>query len=179
MSHDFSCLSEKNLDYSQSKEIAQLINAQEYQCWYNACAAITSLPERLVSASYTEGWLVLPQERDIQLIEHSWISCLQERVIDPSIVLLEKSGQQLTYFPALHIQGELVEAIPPGTFLPLAHHLSPTGDTLGYPPYRAAYDAALAYAEQEAQRSGKRVSICPSETVICIKTKKGRITVIL
>ncbi len=166
------------LDYELSVKVASLIKAKEYRCWYNACKAITLLPGMFFFASYTEGWLVVPKEHEIQVIEHGWITRTDRCVVDPSVVLLEEKGQYLAYFPALHFSWSQVQALPEGIPLPLAHLLSPTKDELGDPDYRAAYDAALAHAEQLAGTSGKRVQVCSKEHILAVVTRKGTIVII-
>jgi hypothetical protein len=135
---------------------------------------MTQLPGLFLLASYTEGWLVVPKDHKVQVIEHGWITCLDERIVDPSVVLLEKKVQELSYFPALHVSWPQVQALPEEVPFPLAHLLSPTGHELGDPNYRAAYDKAFALAEA----SGKRVQICPMETIVAVATKKGIIVII-
>jgi hypothetical protein len=100
------------------------------------------------------------------------------RIVDPSIVLLEEKGQELSYFPALHFSWSQVQALPEEIPLPLAHLLSHTDHELGDPDYRAAYDRALAHAEALAEAAGKRVQICPKETIVAMVTKKGTIVII-
>jgi hypothetical protein len=166
------------LDYSLSVKVADLIQAEKYRCWYNACKAMIQLPGLFLFASYTEGWLVVPKEHEVQVIEHGWVTRTDKRVVDPSIVLLEEEDQELTYFPALHFSWFQLQALPENILLPLAHLLSPTQSELGAPDYRAAYDAALAYAEQLANATGKRVQVCPKETMMVIVTREGTIVII-
>lgn len=166
------------LDYELSVHVAGLIDAQEYRCWYNACKAIMQLPGLFLFASYTEGWLVVPKE-EIQVIEHGWVSLPWGRIVDPSIVLLEEKGQEMFYFPALHFSWSQVQALPKGVLFPLAHLISPTDHELGDPDYRAAYDRALEYAESLAATSGKRVQICPKETIVTVVTEQGTIVIIV
>ncbi len=166
---------EPALDYSLSVKVARLIQAEKYCCWYNARDALQQLPGLLPFAAYTEGWLVVPKEREIQVIEHGWISRADGRVVDPSIVLLEKSDQGLTYFPGIHVLWSDVYELS-GIPLPVAHLFSPE-DELGHPDYRAAYNAALAQASQLAEASGKRVKVCPCQKIIIAVTKGGTVII--
>ena len=179
MSHAFENMPQDPLlDYPLSVTVAGLIQAEHYRCWYNACKAMTRLPGLFFLASYTEGWLVVPKERTIQVIEHGWITRREKRIVDPSIVLLEKEGQPLTYFPALHFSWFQVQALPQDILLPLAHLLSPTNGELGKQDYQAAYDTAMAHATQLAEASGKQIHVCPMERIITVVTTEGTIVVI-
>jgi hypothetical protein len=163
------------LDYPLSVKVAELIKAEKYRCWYNARDALQRLPGLLLLANYTEGWLVMPKEEEVQVIEHGWISCANGLVVDPSIVLLEEPDQYLAYFPAIEVPwadaGELS-----GMPLPVAHLYAP-GDELGHPDYHAAYHAALAHAQTLALASGKRVEVCPSEKTLIVMTQEGKIII--
>jgi hypothetical protein len=83
------------------------------------------------------------------------------------------------YFPALHFSWSQVQALPKEVPFPLDHLISPTGHELGDSDYRAAYDRALEYAETLATASGKRVQICPKETIVTVVTEKGTIVIIV
>lgn len=166
------------LDYPLSQKVAELTRAEKYHCWHNALDAVRQLPGLFLLSTYTEGWLVVPKEQVVQVIEHGWITHSGGHVVDPSIVLLEEQGQDLAYFPALDLPWPDAYDLPRGVPLPVAHLLSPNGDELGHPAYRAAYNAALAYAETRAAEMGSHVQICPAEKIIVVLTKEGDIVIL-
>ncbi len=163
------------LDYALSVNVAEVIQAEPYHCWYNARDALQQLPGRFLFSTYTEGWLVLSKQQVIQVIEHGWIRQAHGRVVDPSIILVEKSLSELVYFPGLLVPWSEMHALQ-GVPLPLAHLFSP-GNDLGHPDYRAAYDEALAYAERCASVSGRQVQLCPAQQITVACTKEGIIIV--
>jgi hypothetical protein len=166
---------EHRLDYALSVKVANLIEAVEYRCWYNARDAMLQLPGLLLFGGYVEGWLVVPRAHEVQVIEHGWIAFREGRLLDPSIVLVEKEDQHLEYFPGLIFSWQALQEIPPDTTLPLARLMSHRRDGLGHPDYKAAYDAAMARATDLATVAGTSVQVCPRQTTAIIKTRGGLI----
>src|SRR5579859_2888378 len=168
-----------HLKYELSVKVANLIQAQKYRCWYNARDALVHLPGMFLCAWYVEGWLVVPKDEEVQVVEHGWIECEDGRIVDPSIVLLEAKEQDMDYFPGLRCGWSQMQEIPQDVCLPLAHLVSHRKDGLGHPEYKTAYDAAVAHAEQLAQVSGKPVQMYPGETFITVMSEKGAIVIIM
>lgn len=152
-----------HLDYDLSVQVAGLIHAHKNQCWRNARIALLHLPGLFLFARYTEGWLVVPDIHEIQIVEHGWMQNGRDRIVDPSVVLLAPKEQSLEYFAGVSVSWFHMREIPLEWPLPLIHLASPRGDGLDHPEYKAAYDAALARAEQLAQESGKLVRTYPKE----------------
>jgi hypothetical protein len=167
----------KRLDYALSVKVATRIEAVEYRCWYNARDAMLQLPGLLLFAWYVEGWLVLPKAHEVQVIEHGWVAFRDGRLLDPSIVLVEKEDQHLEYFPGIILPWQALQEIPPDTMLPLARLLSHRRDGLGHPDYQAAYDAAMARATDLAAVAGIRVQVCPRQTTRIIKVRDGLVVI--
>ncbi len=87
----------KPLDVTLSLEIAKRINSKALASFDNAYKAAL-LTE---GSTYVQGFLAFPGEPYIP-IEHSWIE-LDERIVDPTLPHLNKSAQELSYFPAQYL----------------------------------------------------------------------------
>ena len=148
-----------DLDYQLSLEVARLIRAQKHRCWYNARDALAQLPALFLLAWYVEGWVVVPTEQEIQVIEHGWVEYRGGRIVDPSIVLLIGEDQHIDSFPGIKLSRLLMQEVPLDLILPLARLVSQSNDGLGHPDYKAAYDATLARAEQFALTLRKPVQV--------------------
>jgi hypothetical protein len=167
------------LDYDLSLQVADLIQARKNQCWHNARTALLHLPGLFLFANYTEGWLVVPETHEIQVIEHGWLESVGGRIVDPSIVLLAPKEQPLEYFASLRVSWFQMREIPAQWPLPLAHLASQHDDGLDHPDYKAAYNTALAYAEHLAQEAGKAVRTYPGGQTMVVLDEEGHVLAIL
>lgn len=68
-----------NLDYQQSQEIAQLIDAKIGQCYYNAFRALSLVSS---GALYVQGLATSPKLGYIPL-DHGWVE-YEGKIIDPT-----------------------------------------------------------------------------------------------
>lgn len=164
------------LQYDLSVKIAKLTNAQKYRCWYNAYSALLQLPGLFPFSTYVEGWAVLPKEQEVVVLEHGWIEQSHGRVVDPSLVLLEKKDQQVHYFAGLQLdcfQLPNLEGIP----LPIARLLEPEKNDLGPLEYKIAYDAAMQCAEELATKMGVPVQVYPGEMTLIMVSETGIVTI--
>lgn len=75
-------------DYTLSVEVAVVIGAERYRCWRNAALAVLLLPELFHLGTYIEGWVVVPRQRVIEIIEHGWCKTPDQRIVDPTITLI-------------------------------------------------------------------------------------------
>jgi hypothetical protein len=62
----------QSYDYDYSVLVAGSIEAEAFRCWRNAALALMCLPTLFAAGSYVEGWIVLPRQRSIAIIEHGW-----------------------------------------------------------------------------------------------------------
>ncbi len=166
------------LNYDLSVKVAELIHAQKYRCWYNAYDALLQLPGPFFFSRYVEGWLVIPKEHEVLVIEHGWIEHSNGQIVDPSIVLLEERGQRMDYFSGIQLDRSQIQDLQ-GVLLPVARLLSPKKDGLGYPDYKAAYDAAMRRAEEFACINDRLVRVCPRETTIIMLGEDGVVVISL
>jgi hypothetical protein len=130
-------------DYDISIAAAVQIGAQAYRCWRNAMLAFLLLPERFPFGQYIEGWIVVPRERErrIEITEHGWIVD-GDRIIDPSIVLIEDQSQPVSYFPGLRLSRSCLYQQLHGRTLPLVCHSQFGADGMAHKEYKEAYEQA-------------------------------------
>lgn len=94
----------KLLDETLSIEIAKRIKSKANDCFDNAYKAAL-LTE---GAMYVQGFLTFAGE-PYSPIEYSWIE-LDDRIVDPTLQHLNKSAQDLYYFPAQRLTVEQLQA---------------------------------------------------------------------
>lgn len=94
----------KLLDETLSIEIAKRIKSKANDCFDNAYKAAL-LTE---GAMYVQGFLTFAGE-PYSPIEYSWIE-LDDRIVDPTLVHLNKNAQELYYFPAQRLTVEQLQA---------------------------------------------------------------------
>ena len=138
--------------FLESLELASAIHAERDRCWRNAVLAMLHYPSLYQGGCYVEGWIVIPRETIIEVIEHGW-TCLaksqeEPRVLDPSIVLREHSTSLVFYFPGLLVACEQLCEQVQGQMLPLVCHTVYGDDGMLHPGYKRAYDQACAQARE-------------------------------
>jgi hypothetical protein len=94
----------KLLDETLSIEIAKRIKSKANDCFDNAYKAAL-LTE---GAMYVQGFLTFAGE-PYSPIEYSWIE-LDDRIVDPTLLHLNKNAQELYYFPAQRLTVEQLQA---------------------------------------------------------------------
>ncbi len=94
----------KPLDETLSIEIAKRIQSKANDCFDNAYKAAL-LTE---GAMYVQGFLTFAGE-PYSPIEYSWIE-LEDRIVDPTLLHLNKNAQELYYFPAQRLTVEQLQA---------------------------------------------------------------------
>lgn len=94
----------KLLDETLSIEIAKRIKSKANDCFDNAYKAAL-LTE---GAMYVQGFLTFAGE-PYSPIEYSWIE-LDDRIVDPTLLHLNKNAQELYYFPAQRLTVEQLKA---------------------------------------------------------------------
>lgn len=94
----------KLLDETLSIEIAKRIKSKANDCFDNAYKAAV-LTE---GAMYVQGFLTFAGE-PYSPIEYSWIE-LDDRIVDPTLLHLNKNAQELYYFPAQRLTVEQLKA---------------------------------------------------------------------
>ena len=94
----------KLLDETLSIEIAKRIKSKANDCFDNAYKAAL-LTE---GAMYVQGFLTFAGE-PYSPIEYSWIE-LDDRLVDPTLLHLNKNAQELYYFPAQRLTVEQLQA---------------------------------------------------------------------
>lgn len=129
------------LDAAQSIELADRINSKAKSPFDNAHRAAL----KTSGAIYVQGFLATKGLR--QPIEHAWIE-LDDRILDPSLPYLNRSAEQLVYFPAQRLSvKELKRAIEE------AEEDYPEDDPLpiyGAPPYEYYGDKMLGGTDYQA-----------------------------
>ena len=130
-------------DLEHSFLAAYHIQAQPYRCWRNAALAVHLLPEVFADGGrYVEGWIVLPRQHHLAIIEHGWCQLADGTIVDPSILLVEQPSQPIFYFAGLTLTPEQVQEQWPGAVLPLVCHSKYGRDGMQHPGYRHAYEQA-------------------------------------
>jgi hypothetical protein len=87
------------LDETRSTEIAQQIKSKAKKPFENACkAALAIETARIATAYYVQGFLVVAGHPN-KILEHAWVA-LDEQIVDPNWVHLNKKVEDLDYFPA-------------------------------------------------------------------------------
>lgn len=138
-------------NYAYSVLIARRIEAERLRCWRNAALAVYLLPDLFASGSYVEGWIVVPRNRIIEIVEHGWSTVSDREIIDPSIVLVEKQSQQISYFPGYVLSRDQLCELLPGSTLPLVRHTQYGDDGMKHEGYRQAHSKAWQYAQDVAK----------------------------
>jgi hypothetical protein len=137
----------KALDEKLSLEISKKIKSKANKPFDNAYKAALATE----GATYVQGFLVFAG-KPYRPVEHSWIE-LGESIVDPNFPQLQKTSQELWYFPAQSLSVKKLKAIieeskedyPEDDPLPI-YGTAPYeyyGDVmLGGKEYLAAYQAA-------------------------------------
>lgn len=95
----------KLLDESLSQQIAEKIKSKAKIPFDNAYQAVLVTED----AKYVQGFLVFPGY-PYKPVEHAWIE-LEEVIIDPTFPHLQKTGAELSYFPAQSLTVKKLKAI--------------------------------------------------------------------
>ena len=150
------------LDIELSLKVAKLTNAQKHYCWSNARDAMLQLPGLFLLGKYVEGWLVLPLEDEVLVVEHGWVESNQERIVDPSLVLLlPYAPVAARYVAGYRLNWFQMQRLGPDAPVPIAS--LDAQDSAIKAGYKAAFDTAKNCAQQIANASGKKIQICPRE----------------
>lgn len=136
--------------YALSVLVAQAIGTEPMRCWRNAALAVKLLPEVFADGCYIEGWLVVPREKSIELVEHGWALLPSGELVDPSIVLTEKPNQPAYYFAGYTRSRSQLTTLAPGDTLPLVCHSVYGDDGMNHSRYQQAYAAAKQRARELA-----------------------------
>jgi hypothetical protein len=140
----------KLLDVNLSSEIAKRIKIKANDCFHNAYQAALLMPE----AIYVQGFLVFAG-KPYSPVEYSWLE-LDNCLVDPTFSYLQKSAEELHYFPAHRLTLKQLKAA-----IEEAEEDYPEDDPLpiyGNAPYEYYGDVMLggheyqtAYSEAEAK----------------------------
>jgi len=95
----------KSLDIVLSTEIAERIGSKANKCFDNAYQAAL-LDDRYL---YVQGFLVVGVE-PYAVMEYGWIE-LDDQIIDPTFVALNKDAEHLYYFPAQSLKNKQLKAV--------------------------------------------------------------------
>lgn len=148
---------DKPLDEPGSIDLAQHINSNAKNRFDNAYRAALATK----GAIYVQGFLAVVG-KPYQPIEHAWIES-DDRILDPTLPHLNKSAQELYYFPAQQLTvkqlkaavEEAKEDYPEDDPLPIygSQPYDYYGDVmLGGKEYSEAYEAAAAKCMELNQR---------------------------
>lgn len=161
--------------YDLSVEVALVIGAESLRCWRNAALAVLLLPELFAFGTYVEGWIAVPREKMIEIVEHGWCVAPDHGIVDPSVVLTEKRDQPVFYFPGRELASDELRRLLAGSTLPLVCHSQYGDNGMGHSGYKQAYDKAWRQAKELATQ--KRLPAC----AINVSTRNPRrgITVIV
>lgn len=129
--------------------MAARIDAHPQRCWRNAALAVTVFPPL---TGYVEGWMVLLRRRTIEIVEHGWCTLADGEIVDPSLVLAERKGQPVIYFPGNTLSKDELARQLPGSIVPLVCHTQYGKDGMGHSGYRQAYQDAWQQARGEAEK---------------------------
>ncbi len=138
-------------DYVLSMLVAGSIGAESFRCWRNAALAVMCLPNLFAAGFYVEGWIVLPRQSRIAIVEHGWTTIPDLLIIDPTMVLMEKPSQPVSYFPGYVLSREQLSELLSGSIVPLVRHTAYGDDGMKHSGYRAAYEQAWETARALAQ----------------------------
>ncbi len=123
-------------DYVLSMLVAGSIGAESFRCWRNAALAVMCLPNLFAAGFYVEGWIVLPRQSRIAIVEHGCTTI-------PS--------QPVSYFPGYVLSREQLSELLSGSIVPLVRHTAYGDDGMKHSGYRAAYEQAWETARALAQ----------------------------
>ncbi len=152
-------------DLELSFLVAYHVQAQPYRCWRNAALAVHLLPEVFADGGmYVEGWIVLPRQHYLAIIEHGWCQLADGTIVDPSILLVEQPSQRIFYAAGLTLTPEQVQEQLPGAVLPLVCHSDYGRDGMQYAGYQQAYEQAWHQAHTLAAHMG-----LPETAIRCSK----------
>ena len=143
--------SHERYDYTLSVGVAVVIGAELYRCWRNAALAVLLLPELFPSGTYVEGWIVVPRQKIIEIIEHGWCKTSDQRIVDPTIVLMEDRDQRVFYFPGSELSRDALGRSLPGSTLPLVCHSEYGKDGMQHAGYRLGFAEARKQAGELAE----------------------------
>jgi hypothetical protein len=143
---------ENQNNYLFSLLVAEAISAEPLRCWRNAAFAVMFLPDLFSRGSYVEGWIVVPRKKIIEIIEHGWSIMPDLGIIDPSVVLIEKRGQPISYFPGYTLSRDLLSNLLPGSTLPLVCHSNYGSNGMEHHGYHNAYQQAWQRARRLAEK---------------------------
>ncbi|HZO71010.1 MAG TPA: hypothetical protein VFB60_02340 [Ktedonobacteraceae bacterium] len=138
--------------FALSVQAARAIGAEPRRCWRNALLSIMLLPEIFADGRYVEGWLVVPKETRLEIVEHGWLQLPSRELVDPSLVLTEKPDQPACYFAGYTLSRSRLAALAPGGTLPLVCHSIYGDDGMSHREYRHAYTAAWQRARELAHK---------------------------
>jgi hypothetical protein len=145
--------------YELSLYVAQLSGAQPNHCFHAAWEAIINF---VSDGSYVEGWIVLEIDDEIEVIEHAWCTFSDGTIVDPAMVLVVGPEVPMLYFTGIEYTRE--EALSfEDEWLPRVRFTQYGDDGMDHADYKAAYDNALARAEERATTTGKRIAIHVAE----------------
>ena len=139
------------LHYELSVEVALAIKAEPLRCWKNAALAVLTFPRLFALGTYDEGWIVVPRNQVIAIIEHGWCTSPEIGIVDPSIVLIESREQPVTYFSGLEIPGGKLHQYISGKTIPLVCNSHYGRDGMRHKGYKQSYDKAWQWAQKLAQ----------------------------
>jgi hypothetical protein len=124
-----------------SRQMAAAIGAQPFQCATNAWRALIEFPDLFRAAGrLVEGWFVIETDERVVMNEHVWCE-LDDRIVDPSVLLLVPETTPVFYFAGLSRTWEEAEALE-GALFPHVRFDVYGADGLGHSGYQAARDAA-------------------------------------
>jgi hypothetical protein len=134
-------------DYALSWLIARQTAPVWGHCYQNAYPTFFAFPALFdPHGQFIEGWIVFEDSNQVVLMEHGWLVSNGGRIIDPTIVLTVACGQPVHYFPGVRRSRAELEALEHELF-PRVRFSSYGDDGMGHPDYRAAYEAAQAFAQ--------------------------------
>jgi hypothetical protein len=139
------------IHYALSVLVAASIGAEPLRCWRNAVLAMLEFPGLFASGAYVEGWIVVPREQGITIIEHGWCTSPEAGIVDPSIVLIEDRDQSVIYFPGFELSGERLSQRIAGKTVPLVCNSRYGRDGMRHQGYKQSYEKARQYARNLAR----------------------------
>lgn len=139
-------------DYHHSFLLAHVIRAEPLRCWRNAVLAVGLFPQLFAGGAYVEGWVVVPKDHFVEIVEHGWARTAEPRILDPTMVLREPPTQPLSYYPGLEVATQHLVQRTQGQVLPLVCHTTFGPAGMGHPGYKRAYDLAWLQAQTWARK---------------------------
>jgi len=117
-----------------------------------AALSVLLLPKLFFSGTYIEGWIVVPRERPhiIEIIEHGWCKTFDQRIVDPTIVLMEDQDQRVFYFPRFELARAALGRSLSGSTLLLVCHSQYGKNGMQHEGYRLGLAAARKQAGELA-----------------------------